>query len=437
MRARLRLVALGAGLATLVLAGAVLAHWLPSDEALAQRAASALSSELGVTVGVAALHWQVLPVPAVVLENVVTQQTQPVRMARLTLYPAWGALWRRRIQFDRITLDGALVPQLSLSALSMPGKSGSSASSPTAAGAPWTAATLPVRRFEFRDVTWISPRDVAVVYAGEADFDEGWRPRTAQLRRPGAQVLTDLDLTRQGQQDSWLLGIHLGGGTVNGEIRLQALDNGRLRLTGKLHPRDVELASGVAAFNRRPIISGKASGETTLSAEGDQAMDLAQALHTQTSLRMQPATLLRFDLDKAIRTAGQDHAGQTRLDSVTGQLDTQNTPGGMVVRFNDIQARSGALSASGKATLANRHIEAAFAVDLVDGVVGVPLTLSGPTDAVKVSVPGAAAVGAAVGTAVLPGVGTVLGARLGAALGKLFGSGQSDKDRSAPVRRAP
>ncbi len=138
---------------------------------------------------------------------------------------------------------------------------------------------------------------------------------------------------------------------------------------------------------------------------------------------MGASTLLRFDLDKAIRSFGQDHAGQTALEAVSGQMDTQNTPRGMVTQFTGIKARSGALSASGQARLANRRIEAEFAVDLVDGIVGVPLVLSGPVDKVAVSVPKGAVAGALLGTAVLPGIGTAIGARVGATLGRLFDSG--------------
>ena len=76
----------------------------------------------------------------------------------------------------------------------------------------------------------------------------------------------------------------------------------------------------------------------------------------------------------------------------------------------------------GSATVANGEVDALVTVDLVDGVVGVPLRITGPITQVKVSVPPSALAGAAVGTAVLPGVGTVVGARLGAALGGLFGS---------------
>ena len=44
---------------------------------------------------------------------------------------------------------------------------------------------LPIDQLVFRDVTWISRHGTHVVYAGEAEFDPGWRPRSAQLRRPG------------------------------------------------------------------------------------------------------------------------------------------------------------------------------------------------------------------------------------------------------------
>ena len=74
-----------------------------------------------------------------------------------------------------------------------------------------------------------------------------------------------------------------------------------------------------------------------------------------------------------------------------------------------------------------------MAVDLVSGLVGVPLTVSGPVSAVKVSVPAGAIAGAAVGPAVLPGIGTAIGARIGAALGNIFDA----KPKPAPGKKPP
>ncbi|MDW5441332.1 AsmA-like C-terminal region-containing protein [Polaromonas sp. SM01] len=403
----------GAGvLATL--AGAAwlaLALWLPNDASLAARAATELQRRLGVPVTVGALRWQLLPVPAVVLIDMATQQPQAITAKKITVYPNLAALLDRRLIVNRLELDGAVVPQVALRALDQ-----------TLDVAHADVGRIPLARLVFRELSWVSRRGVAVVYEGEVDFDPAWRPRTAQLRRPGVQPATDLALSRQGPGDVWTLRIHSGGGTAHGKVQLQTSAKGRLQLDGQLQPREIELTQALAAFNRRSVVAGKVSGETTLSASGDTLGQLAQSLHTQTRFTMGRATLLRLDLDKAIRSFGQNHEGQTALDAVAGQLDTQNTPQGMVVTYTGITARSGALTATGQARIANRQIAAEFAVDLVDGVVGVPLQLSGPLDKVKVSVPRGVVAGAVLGTAVLPGVGTAIGARLGATLGKLFSS---------------
>ena len=130
---------------------------------------------------------------------------------------------------------------------------------------------------------------------------------------------------------------------------------------------------------------------------------------------------------------GKVHAGKSPLDSITGQHDTQNTPDGLVVDFSRIKATSGALSASGKARVVNSRIDAEFAVDLVDGLVGVPLKISGPLALaqvqvqVQVSVPASAVAGAVIGTTVVPGIGTAIGARIGSAIGQIFGSKPAGK----------
>ncbi len=436
---------LGAGIAAglLALLAAVLVSLIPSDDALARRAATELEAALGVPVSVGALHWQLLPSPRVVIENAATGQPQPVEVRKLTAYLSTAALWQRRLKVDRAEVHGAVVPQLSLRGLGRPARP-AGPDTPDKAGAfNFTADASPLGRIEFDDVTWISRRGNRTVYEGEADFEANWRPRTARLRRPDASSLTDLTLTRQGQDDRWDVRINLGGGTVNGQLQLQLQPPGKdaepggLRVSGQLQPRQVEVASALQAFNRRSIVAGTASGETTLAASGHTAAELARSLHTTTTFTMGRATLLRFDLDKAVRSLGREHAGKTPLDTLTGQLDTQNTPQGMVVDFTRVQTRSGVLSASGKARVANRRIDAEFAVDLVDGVIGVPLTVSGPLDKVQVSVPASALAGAAVGTAVMPGLGTAIGARIGAALGRIFGDGPAGQNSPAPAQKAP
>lgn len=410
------------GLAALLgAAWLALALLLPGDGELAADASAGLQSRLGVPVTLGALHWRLLPLPAVVIEDAATGQPQPITVKKLTAYLKLAALLQRRIELDRVELEGAVVPQLSLRALA-PGLRGE---------APDAGAT-PLERFVFRDLSWVSRHGLAVVYDGEIDFDANWRPRQAQVRRPDVQPAADLTLIRQGQEDRWTTRINVGGGTADGELQLQARANGRLVLAGQLQPRGIEVASAVAAFMRKPVLSGQASGSTVLSAQADTLIGLAQSLHTKTAFTMGPSTLLRFDLDRAIRTFGKEHGGKTALESVSGQLDTQNTPQGMVINFTGLKASSGALTASGQVRLANRQIEADFAVDLVDGVVGVPVRLSGPVDKVAVSVSRGAIAGAVLGTAVLPGIGTAIGARIGATLGRIFSPEPDSKADTAP-----
>jgi hypothetical protein len=417
----------GLGIAVLLAGAAWVAalRFLPSDEALALHASAELEAALGVKVRVGALHWRIFPSPAVVMEDAATEQPQPILIKKLTVYPDLFALWQRRIKIDRADLEGAVVPQLSLRGL------GSQRQKDEA-----VAEELPLARFVFRDVTWISRRGIPVVYDGEVDFDPGWRPRKAELRRPGANPAASLMLTRQGPDDRWATRIQVGGGTAHGDVQLETRTGGRMHLEGKLQPKDIEVESMMTTFNRRSVIAGRASGDTTLTANGDTVGELAQSLHTQTLFTMGKSTLLRFDLDKAVRTAGKEHAGQTPLESVTGRLDTQNTPQGMVVTYTGLKAASGSLTASGQAKIANRRIEAEFAVDLVDGIVGVPLTVSGPLEDVRISVPSGAIAGAVLGTAVLPGVGTAIGARVGATLGKIFSPGPATAAPSPPASRA-
>jgi uncharacterized protein involved in outer membrane biogenesis len=408
---------LGAGLLMALLGAAWLAlvMLLPTNEELAARASTELQSRLGVQVVVGELHWRFFPVLSVVVRDVATVQPQPITLKKLTVYPNLPALMDGRVRLERAELDGAVVPQLSLRALDQ--SAGKLNGNPDA---------TPLDRFVFRDLTWISRHGVAVVYDGEVDFDPQWRPRQAQLRRPGVQPATDLTLTRQGQEDRWTTAIRLGGGTADGEVEIKTRDSGRLHLEGKLKSQRIEVATALAAFNRRSMLSGEVSGDTALVADGDTVGALGQSLQTKTIFTMGQSSLLRFDLDKAVRSLGKDHAGRTALDSVTGQMVTQNTPQGMVVTYTGVKATSGALTASGQARVANRRVEAEFAVDLVDGVVGVPLKVSGPFEDVKVTVPAGAVAGAVIGTAVLPGIGTAIGARLGATLGKIF---SPDPDR--------
>ena len=387
---------------------AAVAWWLPSNEALAARVAAAAQQRLGVGVTVGALHWQLLPSPQVVLRDIATQQPQPLRVQAVHLWPRLLSLLRGRVEIDRVLLDGGYVAQRSLQGLG------------DAAVTPDTSTPVEIARVAFRDLNWVTLGGVAAVYEGEADLEPGLVLRRLQLRRPGVTPPADLDLRRapeEGGVQRYVVQARLGGGAAKGVVELVRLPDGRQRLQGRLSPRGVEVQAALAAFHRRSPVAGRADGETTLQAEADTTAGLLRDLRTETRFTMVPATLLRFDLDRTIQTLGRDHAGETTLERLTGRVQTYRTPEGLGLRFLDLQASAGSLHASGQATLQARRLDATAAVDLVDGVVGVPMRIQGPLGSLRVTVDKAPLLGAVAGTAVLPGVGTAIGAAIGRVLG--------------------
>ena len=106
-----------------------------------------------------------------------------------------------------------------------------------------------------------------------------------------------------------------------------------------------------------------------------------------------------------------------------------------MLRYTNLKGRSGVLTASGSATMINRRIDGELAVDLVDGLVGVPLKVGGTIDAPELSLTGGALTGAAIGSAVLPGVGTAVGARIGQRIENLLGGGDRSKDGKGATKK--
>jgi hypothetical protein len=409
----------GAGIFAAVVCG-VAYFALPSDREVAERITELAEAKLGVRVTLGKVHWSLLPRPSIEIEDAATVQPEPISFKRLVAHPRLAELVRRKLVFKDLTIDGGVMPQLSLRGLKVqPGPSG--AANPKAV----------VETLTFRDLTWVTRFGNRLEFDGTAQFDAGWRPRTAVLTRPGVTPATQLTLTRQGDEDRWQAQIQVGGGTADGQLELKGQDGGGMELSGELAPRNIEVESAMQAFKRHSAVRGRASGKTLLSASGKNLGELARSLHTRTTFSMTPATLVRLDVDKAIRTFGKDRSGQTQLKTLTGQMDTQNSADGMKVSYSNLQARGETFSAAGGGTIFKRQIEGEVKVDIAGGLVGVPLKLSGSLDAPQVTVPASAmagaTAGAVVGTAVLPGIGTAIGAAIGATMGNLFG-GRKDTD---------
>lgn len=431
---------LGAGVLVLVVRAR-----LPTDAEVAERISSGFEQRFGIALKVGGAHWSLLPVPVLVLSDIATDQLRPITLRRITLQLKLAPLLLQRvIALDEVELESLVLPRASVRAFRGKGpKPVEGGGNVVALPAPWTLAPVPVEQVRWRDVVWIDRRDIALAYDGEVVFDPEWRPRQARIERAGVSPPARLRLDREAGQDRWRTRIDAGGGTWNGVARFETLASGKLRVSAELEPRQVDIESLVQAFGRSSSLAGKVSGHSTLTAEADKAQDvgaLTRSLHTRTTFTVQPATLTKLDIAKAVTTAGISRGGRTALDELTGTLDTQGTEDGVVMQYSNLKARSGVLTASGKLRLFNRKMDGEVAVDLVDGVVGVPLKIGGTVSDPELSLTGAALTGAAIGSAVLPGVGTAIGARVGQQVEKLFGGGDSksstETKKPAPKPRA-
>ncbi|SFM28617.1 hypothetical protein [Variovorax sp. OV329] len=430
------------GLGGLLAAGAVVLlvvawSWLPSQEEVATRAATAFRERTGVQVDFAHVRWTLWPQPTLVIDNAVTRQASPIVVKSLRLQGTWSSLLRRQPQLDEVHLDGAVVPQDSLRQLRAP-DGGKEDAKPALDALPGNL------RLSFRELTWIDRRAIELDYEGSINLDADGLPQNARIMRSGSSPPTQLRLEREGSEPRWRVLVDVPGGTWNGQARLDRTPKGLYKLSAELEPKNVEVDALLGVFHRRSAVAGRMNGKTTLSAEAGTPAGLLRSLHTTTHFMLKPARLTRFDLMKTVRSAGASDSGQTPLDELSGVLDTQNTPNGMEFRYSKLSARSGVLSASGNVRLLRRKLDGELAIDLVDGVVGIPLKVSGTVDKPELSMTGGALTGAAVGTAVLPGVGTAIGARIGQQVERLFGgdekpgapkaSGQSPATPARPAR---
>ena len=425
-------VAVGAGVGAALIATRI---WLPSDEEVAREVASRFEQNFGIGLLVGSAHRSLWPVPELVLTDVATAQPRPITAKRITLRLRVAPLWHREIAFDEIDVQGAVLPRVSVrdfrgrSDVDRPQDLVKKHVSET-----WALAATPVAHLTWRNVVWIDRRDIALAYDGDASFDDNWRPREALIRRSGVAPVTQARVERIGGEDRWNVFGDVGGGTLNGEAKLDTTVAGVLRLTGRLEAKAIDIESTVKAFDRRAPLAGKLSGTTDIDVEAEKIAEFARQLHTRTKFLVKPAALTRIDLAKAVSTAGISRGGRTPLDELTGTLDTQFTDDGVILKYTNLKARSGVLTATGNVRLFNRKIDGDVAVDIVDGVVGVPLKVAGTVDAPEISLTGAALTGAAIGSAVLPGAGTAIGARIGQQVERMFGGKKDEKPKARAGR---
>jgi uncharacterized protein involved in outer membrane biogenesis len=408
--------------------------WLPSHEEAALRIAQVFRERTGVQVDLPHVRWSLWPRPTLVIENAVTRQASPIVARSIRLQSSWSSLLRGEPQVQDIELAGLVVPQVSLREFRLTAKD-----EPGSPGA-WAAAGWASAQVRFRDLTWIDRRSIELDYEGQIDFDSDGLPHDARIARANVRAPVQMRIEREGDAMRWKVMIDVPGGSWNGQAELANAAAGRYKLSARLEPKNVDVEALVSAFKRTGFVAGRANGSTTVSAEGATPVELLRGLRTTTRFAMHPARLLRLDLVKAVHSSGASEGGQTVLEDLSGVLDTRNTGNGVLFRYTELRARSGLLTASGSLSLLRRKLDGEAAIDLVDGVVGIPLKISGTVEEPQLSLTKGAMAGAALGTAVLPGVGTALGARVGQEVERLFGEstekppGQSRSPPAKPQR---
>jgi len=429
--------------AVLLLAGVALAlhGWVGSDD-FRQRVQQEASAALGLPVAVGGIDVALWPLPAVALSGVEVQSRPPLTLARLELRPGWAALLQGRLEVATLVLREAVLPQQAIDAILLSlQKKKQSALAPSglqanrvtglepagaavaalAGGEPAVDRWLP-RRALLQDVSWVSLKGSRTTVDAGMRLGADSLPEEASLKVTQGHLRGLNGSLRREEAGQWALRVEVGGGTVAGRLGMQRTPSAQggqaLVLQGQLETRGVEV-SALTAPNRP--LSGRLEASTTLKAGAATTAGLVDALQTQTRFTVKDAVLNGMDLVKAVQTVGLSRGGQTRLDTLAGQVQSQ----GRAAQLNKLVASSGVLSATGHvAVSASQALSGRVSVSL-GNTVGVPLVVGGTLAAPEVTLTRGALLGAALGTVVMPGVGTgagmELGDRLGQGLNQLFG----------------
>ena len=429
-------------------------RWVSTDD-FRQRVALQASATLGVPVTLGDVSVDVWPVPAVALNNIQVQSSPAITVGRIEARPKWQPLLQGQLVVATLIVRQAVLPQLGLDAvlqamqtlskkkLLAPVSIGpeldlnteksvirvSDASLARSLSGPAAMEWLP-RRTLLDDVTWVSAAGTATAFDGQALLgDDGW-PDSASVKliRGNLQGLR-AELKRQSSVEKtdafqWALRMDVGGGTVTGPVKLQAPSTNAGRnwqVTAQLQTQGVEVAALTAPSK---TLSGLLDANSNLDARAATTAALAEALQTGTTFTMRNAVLHGIDLAKAVKTVGLNRGGETRLDTLSGQINTQ----GRAAQLSKLVASSGALSASGQVDISSsKALSGRINVDLADGsklgkalggAVGVPLAVGGTVAAPEVTLERSALIGGLLGTLIAPGAGTGAGFKLGGKLGE-------------------
>jgi uncharacterized protein involved in outer membrane biogenesis len=398
-----------------------LQYWIGSED-FRGRVSQQISAALGVPVQLGHVSVDLWPLPAVGLDQVQIKSRPPLTLERIEARPAWADLLQGRLEIATLVVRNAVVPEQAVAAIAAAFRKaqGAAPAEPSPGQSRGAIGFLP-RRALLDHLTWVHAKGGSTTIDAQAQLDPDGMPRTARVevlkgRFEGAKA------TLQREPDHWALRAAIGGGTVAGKLQLQPGAKGGSLLQGQLDMANVE----VAALMASRVLTGRLEAHTTWRADFNEPAALADALQSQTRFTVHNAVVHGVDLAQAVKSVGQSRGGETRLDSLAGNLATH----GRTVQLTNLVATSGLLSANGNVAIAaDRSLSGRVTVDLASaaagGALGLPLAVGGTLDEPSVTLTRGALIGAAVGTMLAPGVGTGAGAKLGDRLGEglrgLFG----------------
>jgi hypothetical protein len=407
-----------AGLALLLIAVAMaLQQWLRTDD-FRGRVEREGSAALGVPLKLGRLSVDLWPLPAVAADDVLVQTRPPLTVGRVEARPVWTALLAGRLEIATLVVRKATLPQTGLAALGLAMQkkdkraAGRVAKAPPDASAPMV---LP-RRAVFDDISWIDDKGQRITVDADAHLgDDGLLDKASFKIVQGRLVGTHGKIEREG--DQWPVRVDVGGGRITGKLQLRPGKGNTQVLQGQLNTENVEVSALTAPA--RPL-TGKLKAQTTLRSEFREPGQAVDVMSTQTRFSVHDAVVQGIDLHKAVQSVGMSRGGSTRLDTLTGQVQTQ----GKAVHLTNLVATSGSLAAQGDVTISpTKALGGHVNVDVAggNGALGVPLVLGGTLDDPSVTLTRGAVLGAAVGTLIVPGAGTAAGAATGARLGEALG----------------
>lgn len=431
-------------LAAMLLLGAGLfglQHWVGTDDFRARVQVQA-GDALGVPVQLGRIAVDLWPVPAVALLDAQVQTVPDLFAERVEVRLVLGGLLAGRLDLATLLVRRADLPQAGIDQLmaSFKKKPAAGADAPEA-GAKSAPPDLIPRRLVLDAVTWRSAGGIATTVEADIRLSPEGLPDALSLKVLAGQFQgAGLQLARK--ESVWDIKIDHAGGTIQGSVERQDAGAGKdIALKGRLETKGVEISAvggnhraaagrlsgaAVPAQMAASPLTGRLDATTLFDTRAANVAGLLDALQTQSRFSVRNAVLHGIDLARAVQSIGLSRGGETRLDTLAGQLNSR----GKAITLSNLVASSGVLSASGNVAMAaNRALSGRVHVSLgaaaLGNTVGVPLVVGGTLDAPTVTLTRAAMVGAAIGTMVMPGLGTGAGASMGDKLGEklkgLFG----------------